>query len=204
MSSSRSRRQDQADQTQSLILDAALRLFAAQGYAATSVAQIAEEAGVAVPTVYASVGAKPMLIRKLLDRIDELAGIPELGAEQKDVTSPEQVIAFVAKLTRQLSERCGDIITAMNSAAGAAPELAELAREGDRRHVEGARRAARRLAAMKSLRPGMSPSRAAAVIDTFTQPETYARLTGEHGLSFDAAEEQITRILAHELLASRE
>lgn len=204
MSRGRSRRQEQADQTRILILDAALHLFATQGYSATSVAQIAEEAGVAVPTVYTSVGAKPVLIRKLLDRIDELAGIPELGAQQREAKSPEQVIAFVARLTRQLSERCGDIMTALRSAAGAAPELAELLAEGDSRHLEGARQAAGRLAAMKGLRPGLTTDRATAVIDTCTQPSAYARWTGVHGLSFDEAEAQITQILTNELLAQSE
>jgi AcrR family transcriptional regulator len=48
---------------------------------ATSVGQIAEEAGVAVPTVYTSAGTKPALLRQLLDRMDQVAGIPELAAE---------------------------------------------------------------------------------------------------------------------------
>ena len=38
-------------------------------------------AGVAVPTVYASAGTKPALLRHLIDRLDEQAGVPGLAAE---------------------------------------------------------------------------------------------------------------------------
>jgi AcrR family transcriptional regulator len=45
-----SRRLEQAEQTRRRILDAALLLFGREGYAATSVAAVAREAGVSVKT----------------------------------------------------------------------------------------------------------------------------------------------------------
>ncbi|MGH2867667.1 MAG: helix-turn-helix domain-containing protein, partial [Solirubrobacteraceae bacterium] len=72
------RRQAQAAETGRLIINAARRLFATQGYGATSIVQIAEEAGVAVPTIYANLGTKLRLLELLNDRIDQEAGVGEL------------------------------------------------------------------------------------------------------------------------------
>ena len=57
------RRARQAEETREAILAAARRLFAARGYAATSMGDIAAEAGVALQTVYSSVGGKSALHR---------------------------------------------------------------------------------------------------------------------------------------------
>ena len=52
------RRRQQADQTRAEILAAAARLFTEQGWAGTSMRGIASDAGVAVETIYSSVGSK--------------------------------------------------------------------------------------------------------------------------------------------------
>src|SRR5260370_36231705 len=62
-----SRRRQAAARTRTAILDAALQLFARQGYTATPMTAIAEQAGVALDTVYASAGRKPELARLLIE-----------------------------------------------------------------------------------------------------------------------------------------
>ncbi|MGO4758231.1 helix-turn-helix domain-containing protein, partial [Streptomyces sp. 2MCAF27] len=57
------RRTTQAQQTRAEIADAARRLFVSQGWAATTVRDVAREAGVSVPTVYAAYGNKTGLTR---------------------------------------------------------------------------------------------------------------------------------------------
>lgn len=72
----------QADQTRRAILLAARDLFASQGYGVT-VAQVAQRAGVAVDTVYASVGRKPALVLAVIDMV--LGGADEpLRTEERD------------------------------------------------------------------------------------------------------------------------
>jgi AcrR family transcriptional regulator len=61
-------RDEGARQTRQAILAAARELFVAQGYAATSLAEIAGAADVARPTVFAAFGSKPAILRQLLDR----------------------------------------------------------------------------------------------------------------------------------------
>src|ERR1700754_3432351 len=59
------RRAEQAAATREAILDAAQRLFEEQGYATTSMAAIAKEAGVALKTVYLAFETKSGLLRAL-------------------------------------------------------------------------------------------------------------------------------------------
>ena len=51
-----------------LICSAAHRLFSTKGYLATSIDEIAAEAGVARPTVFAAVGPKPMILKAVVDQ----------------------------------------------------------------------------------------------------------------------------------------
>src|SRR6266511_3131334 len=51
-----------------LICAAAYRLFSTKGYLATSIEDIATEAGVARPTVFTAVGAKPVILRTVVDQ----------------------------------------------------------------------------------------------------------------------------------------
>lgn len=184
-----------------MILDAALRLFTVQGYGATSVGQIAEEAGVAIPTVYVSAGTKPALLRHLIDRLDEQAGVPGLAAELVSSDDALNVLGLSIRLIRQLAERCGDIIAALRSAAGVEPEMAELYADGLARHRAGAELTVRRLADLGRLRPDVPPERATAILATLSSPATYASLTGDYGWSFDQCEAWLQDLLRHQLLA---
>src|SRR5687768_16877194 len=60
-------RKEQAAQTRARIVEAAGQLFLSQGYSRTTVRQIADAAGVAVDTVYATFGAKPRILTALID-----------------------------------------------------------------------------------------------------------------------------------------
>src|SRR3954453_10707339 len=59
------RRREQAEGTRTAILEAAERQFEAHGYAATTMAAIAAEAGVALKTVYVAFETKAGVLRAL-------------------------------------------------------------------------------------------------------------------------------------------
>src|SRR5690348_1268798 len=123
------RRQRQAEATRRDIVQAARRLFADKGYAATSMSDIAREADVAVQTIYASCGSKRELVVSLVDFIDEEADVAELAAKAAASEKPRETIALSVHLTRQLMERCGDIIGALLSAALVEPDAAAAIEE---------------------------------------------------------------------------
>jgi AcrR family transcriptional regulator len=60
-------REEQARQTRRAVLDAARDLFLERGYAATTVPEVAANAGVSVETVYKTFGNKPGLVKAVFD-----------------------------------------------------------------------------------------------------------------------------------------
>lgn len=87
------RREVAAAETRREILRAARWLFAAHSYSGTSLHQIAEESGVAVQTIYSSVGSKAALVLALNDLIDEEAEVTQLATELFAETDPSRLIA---------------------------------------------------------------------------------------------------------------
>jgi AcrR family transcriptional regulator len=195
-----SRREVAAAATRREILDAARRLFAAHGYASTSVQQIAAESGVAVQTIYSSVGSKAALVLALNDLIDEEADVAELSARLLKETDAPQMIAKAVQLTRQLNERCGDLIRVLLSAEPSEPEAAAVVADGMRRHEQGASRMVQRLAALGALRAGTTPERAGAAFSMMTSPASWRQLTDRAGWSFDEAEAWLVVSLTQLLL----
>ncbi len=63
-----SRQERRVEETRSAIVAAAELLFIRDGYARTTIGDIAEEAGVVVQTIYNAIGPKSKLLSAVLDR----------------------------------------------------------------------------------------------------------------------------------------
>jgi AcrR family transcriptional regulator len=201
MTSRRStRRTLQAQQTREEIIAAARRLFAQRGYAATSMADVAREAGVVVQTIYASVGPKQALLRELNDLIDTEAGVAELAAQIAATQDPAQVLVLVVRLTRQVVDRCGDIVRAIHAGAGSEPDIAAVLAEGRDRHREGMAAAATQLATAHALTEGIGAEQAGQLLAVLTSNEVWFQLQRDFGMSLDEAEQWILTMLRRVLL----
>ncbi len=66
-------REEKSERSRRAVLDAALQLFAAQGYRATTMREIAEKAGVSTGNVYHHFPDKEAIFRELLDEYFALA-----------------------------------------------------------------------------------------------------------------------------------
>jgi len=194
------RRQAMADQTRRDILHTARQLFTRQGYAATSVTDIAGEAGVAVQTIYARLGSKRGMLMALIDLIDEEAGVGGLAAAIRAAETPEGALAAEVRLTRAFQQRCGDVIGALFAAAAVEPDLAAAVAEGQRRHRDGARLAVARIAELGGMRGDLAPERAAALITVATTHEAWRELRDAYQLSWDDAEALLRDTLGRALL----
>jgi AcrR family transcriptional regulator len=181
-------------------LRVARQLFVERGYANTSVQQIAEESGVAVQTLYTSVGSKAALLLALNDLVDEEAGIGPLAAEIATEKDPAQLIGKAVHLTRQLNERCGDLIWVLLSAEPAEPDVAAAVADGMRRHEQGATSLGRRLSSLGALAVGMTAKRAAAVFSMMTSAASWRQLTQTAGWTFDDGEDWLTHSITKLLL----
>ncbi|HEU5388004.1 MAG TPA: helix-turn-helix domain-containing protein [Streptosporangiaceae bacterium] len=195
------RRALQAQQTHRDILAAARSLFAAKGYAGTTLKDVAREAVVSVQTIYDSVGGKADLLRSLNDHITSEAGIAEISRAVGQEADPAVLIRIPARITRQLVERCGDILRAVQAGSLAEPELAPVLAEGQRRHRDGTAGVARRLCELGALRAGVSEADASTTIAALADFRLAIVLLDEFGLDSDRLEDWIATTTARAVLA---
>jgi AcrR family transcriptional regulator len=182
-----SKRREAAANTRKAILDAALELFADRGYAATPMTAIAEQAGVALDTVYASVGRKPQLARLLIEAA--ISGRSQaIPAEERDYVraiqaapDAETKIAIYASAMRMIAGRLAPVLGIVQQAAPAEPELAALWREIAERRAANMRRFVADLAAVAPLRVDLDE--AADIVWATNAPELYQLLAGQRGWS---------------------
>jgi AcrR family transcriptional regulator len=182
-----SKRRQAAERTRTAILDAALLLFAGQGYAATPMTAVAEQAGVALDTVYASVGRKPELARLLIETA--ISGNSQaVPAEERDYVRAIQAapdadtkIAIYASAMRMIAARLAPVLGILQQAAPAEPELAALWREIAERRAANMHRFVADLAAVATLR--VDPGQAADIVWATNAPELYQLLVGQRGWS---------------------
>ena len=121
-------RQIQAQATRERIADAARRLFATDGYGATSIETIADEAGVAVRTVYAAFGAKREILSLICERWLEKAGARELAGQVLGEADPVRRLAGAAHWLRVLYSAGFDVVLIFEAATDESPETRALLR----------------------------------------------------------------------------
>jgi AcrR family transcriptional regulator len=181
------RRRAAAARTRGAILAAARRRFAEHGYAATTMAAIAADAGVALDTVYATVGPKPALFRLLIEAA--LSGRDEaVPAEARDYVraihaEPDagRKLDRYAAAVADIQPRLAPLLAVLRAAAPAAPELAALWREISARRAANMRRLAHELAATGELRADLSLDEVADVIWATNAAEFSTLLVAERG-----------------------
>jgi AcrR family transcriptional regulator len=203
------RRREQAAATRRAILDAAQRLFERQGYAATTMAAIAAEAGVALKTVYVAFETKSGLLRALWHlrlRGDE-ADVPVAGRrwyqEVLEEADAERVLRLVARNSRMVKERAGVLFGVIRSAAATDADAAELWARIQSDFYDNQKAIVEALRARKALRRGLTVARAADVLWTLNHPDLWLLLVGERGWTAQEWERWFAETLRSQLLVRR-
>lgn len=156
-------RSERAARTRQLIVEAAAQLFVVDGYARTTVKAIAERAGVAPDTVYASFGSKVRVLTAVLDwRLapsGEASIMDAAGPRQvRDETDQRRQVHMFAQEMAEVSTRTRPIYEVLRSASAAEPDVADVFAE-----MEGYRLAQmRQLAGWFARRGSLKISRARA------------------------------------------
>lgn len=195
------RRTTQALETRAEIARAARQLFDSRGWADTTVREVAREAGVSVPTVYATYGNKTGLTRAVADSADLSADAPQMLAElEAAAADPERQLAAMAAYDRRLFERAGDVILLVREAGRSEPELATVYGDGRKRGDET------RVQVFSSwpsgtLRTGLDLQTAVDVYAAICNIDVYTTLTTERGWTPDRIEEWWGQALVRELLS---
>lgn len=193
-------RSAQADDTRRQIAQAARRLFVSRGWGRTTVRDVAREAGVSVPTVYAVYGNKKGLAMALMDAADLAADPARALAEVEGAAGdPVRQLAASVAFDRRLFERAGDLLTLLREAGRSEPELAAASREGPRRGDEARLRVFSSWPA-GTLRAGLDPQSAVDVYAAVCSVDAYTELTSQRGWAPDRVERWWTAALTRELL----
>lgn len=188
-------RQRQAAETRRRIVTAARELFREQGYGATTIAEIAERAGVAVPTIYKTLVNKPGVLAAIVESWRE-EFVP--GGFESVPADGAAAIAWWAHTARQQWETGYDIAIIFAAAMTSEPAVrTELAKRLGYRAAAVARVAE---AVAQAPRPRLPAPQAAAIISALTLPEVYRELVHDRGWSADDYEAWITQTLMHQLL----
>jgi AcrR family transcriptional regulator len=181
------RRAEQAVATRRAVLDAARELFVHKGYLATTVADIAGHARVAVDTVYATVGRKPALLREVLETA--ISGTDQaIPAEQREyvariraaTTARAKIEAYVEALV-EIQPRLAPVYLALRDAAATDRDCAALWREVSTRRAENMRLFAADLRATGELRADLSDDDVADLVWSMNGPEYWGLLVGDRG-----------------------
>jgi AcrR family transcriptional regulator len=187
----KTRKQLGAEETQRVIIAAASRLFLEHGYHASSIGRIAAEAGVAMQTIYNSVGSKRDLLSRVLDfaASGERAPVPvpQFMREQAEAEpDPRRIIAQLVEFWRGALPRTAPVFRIIREAAAADPEIAALERGRSAQRLGNYRHAAQLLSDRNALRDGLTIDAAAAAIFAIGHPETYRALVLDGDWDVDA------------------
>jgi AcrR family transcriptional regulator len=202
-----SRRQADAAERRRRVIDAAHRLFLENGFGATAIADIAREAGVSTPTVYAQFESKAGILARLIDVAvagdDEDAGLARDRPAYAHLFDPDldarariRALAQVSVLLHRRGARLVGLVASVaggDAAVGALHARLEAARADDARAVA-------RLFDLAELRPGLDHVDVARIIGAVAGVPVYLMLAETEGLSDTAYGAWLDRSLSHLLL----
>lgn len=187
------------------MLAAARELFTTSGYAATSVADVAREAGVSVDTLYAAVGRKPQLLLAVHD-IELAEGDGPLAAEQRryvqDVraapTAAEKISVYAAALARVLP-RTVPLLEALRTAGQSDPACQDVYAGLGERRAANMRLFAADLRATGELRDDLDDDFVADLVWSMNSPDFF-RLVRSRGRSPEEYADLVREVWTRALL----
>jgi len=198
-------RQEQAALTRSRILEAAGELFAAKGYARTTIREIAGSADVADDTVYAVFKSKARVLTALIDlRLAPSGGASVLQRPEaqavRDEPDQRRQLGLFARDMAAISTRVRPVYEILRTASAVEPEMATVYAEMNGSRLRNMREAADWIARNGPLR--VDADRAAKTIWALASPDVARLLCDEGGWTEDQyaawLEESLIRLLLPE------
>jgi AcrR family transcriptional regulator len=184
-----SRRQARAAESRRRVVEAAHDLFVEQGYAATTIAAIAEAADVSAPTVYAGFTGKSDVLKHAIDFAiaGDLEPVPVRSRPTAtwvdDASNAEELLSRYAVLMGEVGARAVPILNVLARAADVDEDLAALYADLERQRLRAATRIARGVRDRGGLPEGRSLGWARDVVWVCNAPENYTMLVMKRGWS---------------------
>lgn len=189
------------------ILDAALMLFVTRGYPSTTVDMIAQQARVAVQTVYFSFRTKANILKQLVDANINVAGnTPTAVSRRAWITDalaepdPARQLEIQIKATASIHRRTAPLLNVLHRASDTDPVVAELWQTNQEQRRVLQRRLVTALRRKGGLPPKMRLRQAVDISYAVLGPELFHLLVTERGWSIAEWERWTLGVLQHELL----
>lgn len=202
------RRQAQAEATRRDILTAAQRLFEANGYPATTMAEIAKEAGVALKTVYLAFQTKSGLLRTLWnlllrgDEGDRPVAERDWYRAVLEEEDPERRLRINARNSAEGKQRISAILEVIRTAAAIDPDVRALWERIQRDYHGNQRAIVDQLHERAQLKPGLGVREATDILWTINHPNTWQLLVVDRGWTPDRYERWTGDLACAQLLAT--
>jgi AcrR family transcriptional regulator len=198
------RRQEQARATRRAVLAAARERFVAQGYAGTTIAAVAAEAGVSVETVYKAFGNKPGLVKAVFDVtvVGDDEPVPMLQREfvRRNMAEPDprRKLEAYGEHLAETAPRIGPVLLVVREAAATDAGAASVWEQLQDERLTGMTAFAEHLAEGGHLRPGVSMEEARDVLWVHNSLELWELLVRLRGWS----DERFGRWVGQQLVAA--
>ncbi len=198
-------RRAQAHRNRAAILHSARERFLADGYAATTIAAIADDAQLSIDTVYKTFGGKGGLVRAIYN--ESLLGSGPTAAPlrsddlQNSDADARAIVRGWGALTAEVAPLVAPIHLLVRDAAVADTEMAALLRDSDSSRRERMRHNARSLHERGDLRHDISVDEATDVMWAFSAPELFDLLVLRSGWSAEHFGRYVADSLESALLA---
>jgi AcrR family transcriptional regulator len=183
------RRREQAEATRRAMLDAAQRLFERDGFAATTVSAIADEARVSTKMVYLAFESKSGVLRALWNlRLRGDDGEAPVAARQwylevLEEPDPERQLRLNARNARAVKTRLGAVLGVVRTAAAVDPDAAALWARIQSEFYANQREIVKSLHRNGALRHGLNVAQATDIMWTLNHPDVWLLLVGKRGWS---------------------
>ena len=201
-----SRRQERAQANRKAMLDAAIELLVEHGYADTTLAQVAERASVAAPTVYKAFGNKPAMVKAAFDYAtagdNDPTPILQRERARRILSEPNPVRKLEIYTDGLLGTltRSARLQLAARTAAEIDPEMKDVWGDMTSRRLFGMGVLATNLSEGGHLRRGVSRKEAQDVLWAYTSPELYQLMVLIRGWSHPRYRNWVIRALVDALL----
>jgi AcrR family transcriptional regulator len=199
-------RQQQAEATRTRVLEAAAELFAADGYARTTLAKIAAAAGVSAETVQGQGPKAALMIAAIEQAAFGVAGEKnilnlDVGRALLATADREQALDFLVTFVTDVHERTGQLALALIGGSGADPELDRYWNDLTVSIKRQNRRIVKVLRNRGWIRDDVSLEEVVETTVILGSVETYLRMTHRDGWSADAYRRWCRRMLAETVFA---
>lgn len=203
-------RAERARETRKRMRGAAHELFVSQGYADTTMKQIAAGAGVAVQTVYYTFKTKGALLCEVI----EVAGAGEDGPvpvmqrpwmrETMSAPSQQRIIALAVEHATGIYERVAALWPALNAAAAADPDIDYYWRGVAANRRAGQQAMVARIAELGGLVPELDVERATDVVAVLFGHDVFRGLVLDAGWTVPSYKAWLFTTLVQQLLGQQQ